>query len=371
MPRGGSHCAEVRGVSMRVIQVLDALDFGDGVSNDVIHLQELLTEIGIENRIYSKWWNEKVAGYTADIEQYRPRQADWVLYHFSGKSYILDQVIGYGCRRIVRYHNVTPPEFFLPDNPSAYAACKEGLQQIRENIQEFDGFWADSAFNARDLICYGAAPQTVDVLPVIFDFQRLKEMHSNEALLQQLKRQGPYILFVGRVAPNKKQEDILEAFENYYRYYNRRARLYLVGNMEQSSSYTQSLFRRLEHMAAKEQVIFTGKVSEEDLYTYYRGASAFLCMSEHEGFCIPIMEAQFFGVPVIAYDSCAVPDTMGKSGLLLYQKDPAVAAYLLDAVMTDGELRNSVLECQRKNIESYRRSAMKERLVDLLKKIGG
>ena len=356
---------------MRVIQVLDALDFGDGVSNDVIHLQELLAEIGIESRVYSKWWNERVADYTSDIEQYQPRRDDLVLYHFSGKSYILDQVIGYKCLRIVRYHNVTPPEFFLPDNLSAYAACKEGIQQIQKNIREFDGFLADSPFNAKDLICYGADSQTVDVLPIIFDFQRLKEVCINEALLQKLKRQGPYILFVGRVAPNKKQEDILEAFENYYRYYDQRARLYLVGNMEQSSSYTQDLFRRLNHMAAKEQVIFTGKVSEEDLYTYYRGASAFLCMSEHEGFCIPILEAQFFGVPIIAYDSCAVPDTMGKSGILLYQKDSAVTAYLIDAVMTDRELKNSVLECQRKNIELYQKAAMKERLVYLLKKIGG
>lgn len=356
---------------MRIIQVLDALDFGDGVSNDVIYLQELLREIGIENQIYSKWWNERVAEYTGDIEQYRPRQDDCILYHFSGNSHILNQVIDYSCPRIVRYHNVTPPEFFLADNPAAYAACKEGLRQIRESIQKFDGFWADSAFNARDLICYGAAPQAVDVLPVIFDFQRLEEIHSNEALLQQLKCQGPYILFVGRMAPNKKQEDILEAFENYYRYYDQRVKLYLVGNLEQSSSYTQRLLQRVEHMAAKEQVVFTGKVSEEDLYTYYRGASAFICMSEHEGFCIPILEAQFFGVPVIAYNSCAVPDTVGKSGILLYNKDPALASYLLHAVMTDNELRSSVLEYQRKNVELYQKAAVKERLMRLLKKIGG
>lgn len=356
---------------MRIIQMLDALDFGDGVSNDVVHLKELLTEMGIENRIYSKWWDKRVAGYTTDIEQYRPQQGDWILYHFSGKSHILKQVVEYSCPRIVRYHNVTPPVFFRGDDPIKYAACKEGIQQIRENIQKCKYFWADSAFNARDLVGYGADPKTVDVLPIVFDFQRLKDMRSNEQLLRQLKREEPYILFVGRIAPNKRQDEILEIFENYYRYYNRNARLFLVGNMEQNSSYTQGLLRYLEHMTAKERVVFTGKVSEEDLYAYYRGASAFLCMSEHEGFCIPILEAQYFDIPVIAYDSCAIPETMGKSGVLLYNKEPTVVSYLLDAVMTDEELRNSVLERQRENIELYRKAAMKKRIEELLKKIGG
>lgn len=353
---------------MRVIQVLDALDFGDGVGNDVLRLQELLTELGIKNQIYSKWWDERVKKYTTDIVHYHPQAEDLVLFHFSGKSYILDQVKRYPCPCVVRYHNITPPEFFLFDNPQAYIACTEGIQQIQDNIHFFDGFWADSAFNGKDLIRYGARRDAVNILPIVVDYQQMKEFSYNRKLLEQLQQDGPYVISVGRVAPNKKQEDILDVFENYFRYHDRQIKLYLIGNTDQSNTYMQKLLHKLEYMSGKERVVFTGKISEKDLYTYYRGASAFICMSEHEGFCIPLLEAQYFDVPVIGYDSCAVPDTMGKSGVLIHKKNPALTACILDSVLHDMKLRSLILKNQRENILKYQKETIKKKLKELLKR---
>ncbi len=355
---------------MRVIQLIDALDFGDGVSNEVISIQSLLNDIGIKNQIYSKWWDKKVANYTRGIEKCSPRGEDLVLYHFSGRSAILEVVAGFPCKRIIRYHNVTPPEFFRGTNPQIFQACKEGLRQIQENFQRFDGFWAVSPFNARDIISYGADPSEVDVFPNILDFSQMENQTYDKALLKRLKSEDPYILFVGRVAPNKCFEDILAAFENYYRYHDKNVKLYLVGNIEQSSDYAKKILRKLEHMSARSQVIFAGKVSDEELYAYYRGASAFLCMSEHEGFCRPLLEAQYFNIPIVAYSASAVPDTMGGSGVLLYKKDPALVACLLDSVLHDEELRDSIVEKQRENLEQYRRAAVRARLEALLQKWG-
>lgn len=351
---------------MKIVQLLDALDFGDGVSNDVINLQKAFTKLGVENKTYSKWWNERVARYTSNIEQYRPGKEDLIIYHFSGKSYILEKVVRFPCRKLVRYHNVTPPEFFLPDNLEAYQNCREGLEQICKNIKRFSGFWADSRFNASNLVSYGADKQKVDVLPIAFDFDQIDAQPHNQSLLKRL--QAPNILSVGRIAPNKRIEDILDVFEAYHCAYDQRVRLYLVGNNSQDASYTNMLMKKLESMTARDHVVFAGKVDSSDLYTYYRAASAYLCLSEHEGFCIPLLEAQHFGVPVIAYASCAVPDTMGEAGILLYKKDPNMAAALLNRVICDAGLRTSIQRKQRENLMQYQDSAIEAKLTELLKK---
>ena len=353
---------------MKIIQVLDALDYGDGASNDVMHLYELLRELGLDTEIYSKWYDDRVAKYTMDIEKCNPSKEDIIIYHFSGKSYILDHVKKYPCRVMVRYHNVTPPEFFLPNNMAAYQNCKEGIEEIKENIGRFDGYIAVSPFNARDLISYGADPQKVDVIPIIIDFDKLDSRTSDRDLRQELSGAAPYMLYVGRIAPNKRVEDVLDIFESYYRFFDKNVRLYVVGNMDHSSEYTKNVLGRLEKMESKDHVVFTGKVSDEDLHSYFSGASVFLCMSEHEGFCIPILEAQYFNVPVVGYDSCAVPDTMGGSGVLLYKKDPHMAAYIISKVLSDDCLREEIIEGQQKNLEKYQRSVVKAHLTEILKK---
>ena len=353
---------------MRVLQLIDALDFGDGVSNVVMQLKGLLDDLGVENHIYSRWWDERVAEYRQDIDKCHPGKNDLVIYNYSGKSTILEQAAGYPCCRLIYYHNVTPPEFFRISNSEMYENCVEGLTQLKENIQRFDGFWAVSSFNAENLISYGADPAETDVLPPYFDFERLENASYDRKLLRQLQSAEPYILFVGRVSPNKKFEDILAAFENYYRYHDKNIKLYLVGNDEQNSDYTAELYAYVSCMAAKDKVVFTGKVTEKELFAYYRGAAAFICMSEHEGFCMPLLEAQFFNIPTIAYAAAAVPDTMGGSGVLLYKKDPAVVACLLDSVLHDEELRNAIIDKQQKNLEQYSRAAIKERLRALLQK---
>ncbi len=355
---------------MRVIQMIDTLNFGDGVGNVVMQLKGILDDLRIENQIYSKWWDERVADYREDIDKYRPMKSDLIIYNFAGKSMILEQVAGYPCRRLIYYHNVTPPEFFRACDPEAYKNCKEGLEQLKENLQRFDGFWAASPFNAMDLISYGADITETDVLPPYFDFEELENAPYDRKLLHQLQNGEPYILFVGRVAPNKRFEDILRVFENYYRYHSQNIKLYLVGDSAQKNDYTDALYAQVDQMTAKNQVVFTGKVTAKELYSYYRGASVFLCMSEHEGFCMPLLEAQHFGIPTIGYASCAVPDTMGGSGVLLYKRDYALIACLLDSVLHDERLRNSIIEKQGRNLKKYSRVAVRERLNTLLQKWG-
>ena len=351
---------------MRVIQVLDALDFGDGVSNDVIHLHKMLDELQVENYIYSKWWNEKVQQYTNDIETCKPSENDLVLYHFSGKSFIDNIVTSFPCKIIIRYHNVTPPSFFEKSNLEGYRNCMEGLEQLVALIKKIPYAWCDSQFNCNDLISYGAEPTNMRVLPIFMDLERLASGSLDEQLDYTLKKGGKYILFVGRVAPNKCFEDILEVFECFHRFHDNTIKLFLVGNDTCDQKYSRAIKNKLAQLSCKQQVVFTGKVSDVQLYTYYRNASAFVCMSEHEGFCIPLLEAMYFHIPVIGYNSCAIPDTMGKSGVLVYKKDPAKIASLLNEILTDINLRSSIITAQSKNVEYYLHDSMKEQLKQLL-----
>lgn len=352
---------------MRVIQLVESFDYGDGIGNDIIHIHEMLDALGIKNRIYSNWVNERVAHYTKRIEKYKPRKDDLIIFHFSGKSHIMDQMRFYSCKKVLRYHNITPPEFFRKSNPELYQNCMEGLKQLQDYIPLFDAFLPESSFNREDLITYGALPNRITAIPILVDFDQLERKTVDVSLQNELKEQS-YILFVGRVVPNKCFEDILDAFECYYKYHDNTKKLYLVGNTECDAVYMKKITEKLKTLDSRGNIVFTGKVSESQLYTYYRNASLFLCMSEHEGFCIPLLEAMHFQVPVVGYDSCAVPSTMGNSGALLHKKDPCWAACLLEELLVDDDLRNEILIAQEKNLDAYRRNTIQKQLHEYIKK---
>ena len=250
---------------MNVYQVMDALDYGDGVSNSVINTHLLLNKMRIKNQIYSKWWNDKVRQYTIGISKIKVQPEDIVIFHFSGKSQIIDLVKSLQCRRILCYHNITPPEFFKGINPVSYNNCLEGLQQLKESWQDFHYFCADSPYNKKDLISYGIPLSQIDVLPIMMNLERLDNIKYNFELYKSYPDDYT-ILFVGRVAPNKRFEDILDIFENLYRYHRQDVRLTLVGNFNDHRDYTCMLMDKLAGLKCKERVKFTGKVSFEDLY---------------------------------------------------------------------------------------------------------
>lgn len=352
---------------MRIYQVMDALDYGDGVSNSVINTHLLLNKMGIENQIYSKWWNDRVRQYTMEISKLRVKPDDIVIYHFSGKSHIIDEVSMLPCQRVLCYHNVTPPEFFKDNNPQAYENCLAGLRQLAEKWINFHYFCAVSEFNMKDLMSYGISEKKIDVLPIVMNLERLDNVPYNQALYQS-RKSNLNIIFVGRVAPNKRIEDILDIFENLYCYYRQDVKLTLVGNTDDHSHYAQMLMSKLAGLRCKEQVTFTGKVTSDDLYAYYKSSDVFLCMSEHEGFCIPLIEAMYFKIPVVAYNSCAIPYTMGGAGVLVHRKDIPVIAGLLDSLLNDHDLRNRIISRQSKNIQKYTTSALQCQLQCLIDK---
>lgn len=209
---------------------------------------------------------------------------------------------------------------------------------------------AVSSFNKENLEELGYKVP-IDVLPIVIPFDDYKKKPSPDIMKKY--RDGRHnIIFTGRVVPNKCHQDIIAAFACYKKYYDRQARLFLAGSYKESDLYYKKLKRYVELLEV-EDVIFTGHIKFEDILAYYQIADVFLCMSEHEGFCVPLVEAMFFGVPIIAYNSTAVPITLGDGGILVDRKNPVETAALINRVISDKNLRTVIKDNQQRRLEDF------------------
>jgi len=348
---------------MRVFQVLNALVYGDGVGNDVIGKHHLLEKMGYKSEIYCKWIDEKCSQYFNDISNLKVQPSDIILHHYTGFSYVANEVLESKCTKVLVYHNITPPEFFDKSSRD-YEECKKGLVQIKEIAKNYDFLVCDSDFNLESLKRLGVQ-RDADILPILIDFGSIESYKTSQAA--DISGMVNF-LFVGRIAPNKKQENVIAVFDYYFNYIDANSRLIFVGNYQQESKYYQSLFRLYNRLSCRNNVVFAGRMDNDGLYNHYANADIFLCMSEHEGFCIPLIESMYFGVPTLAYDSCAVGSTMGDAGVLLKGKNPEAIAKLCHTILTRREIRDCIIKKQDKRAESFSEKSITEQLRLLLNK---
>lgn len=343
-----------------IIQILPTISYGDAIGNDCLAIRDCLTEAGYGGDIYAeqidpKLQNNGISGIKS-IHEYQD-DADILICHV---SVAWDYMLTLGERpghKIFIYHNITPPHFFKEyEDPAAAERCGEGLKQLKSLRLVPSLCLADSTYNKAELEKAGYLCP-VHVLPIICQFRE-------QAAVRKDKIDSVNILFVGRLAPNKKQHDILEAFYIYHKNINPRSRLILLGGGE--DDYAEAL-KAYPRSIGLDGVTFTGHVSDSEKDAYYRNADVFLCLSEHEGFCVPLLEAMHYGIPIIAYKSSAVTETLGGAGLLLESKEPEIVAEAIDMVMTDEKLRNSLIANGRERLKDFAPGKAKDILLKELK----
>ena len=328
---------------MRVVQLMPTLALGDAVSNDARALQRLLRRWDRQTEIYAENISPWLPAGTAKRAEELPEleREDVLIYHMSigsAISYRLDELC---CRKVMIYHNITPPAFFAPYSEQTELLCRMGLAELQRLRDSFDYCIADSEFNRRGLQEAGYACP-IDVCPVLVPFSDY-DAPADERILKKYGDGRTNILFVGRIAPNKCQEDVIAAFAAYQRRYDADARLILAGSSSGMENYERRL-RDYSRALGARNVTLTGHIPVGELLALYRTASAFLSMSEHEGFCVPLLEAMHFGVPVIAYDAGAVAETLGRGGVLLKNKDSESCAEVLRNAIGSAELRQKGAE---------------------------
>jgi len=338
---------------LKVVQIVPTIQYGDAIGNAALALRDILINMGHDTAIYAD-------GITLREEQRRLvfsivdlpmlNEDDVLLFHISNSTFLHDELPKINCRKIGIYHNVTPAKYFREYSYILFRLCAKGKREVKQLRDVFDYCLTDSDFNRQDLISYGYKCP-IDVCPILIPFEDY-ELAPNKEVVEKYKNGRTNILFLGRIAPSKKHEDVIAAFSSYKKYYDPDARLLLVGTDQHVEGYRKRLEVYIKHLGV-EDVIFTGKVMFDEMLAYYRIANVFLCMSEHEGFCVPLVESMYFDVPIIAYAGAAVPETLGGSGVLLSDKDPLITAGVIKKVVSDAKLKKEILDGQRRRLKDF------------------
>jgi glycosyltransferase involved in cell wall biosynthesis len=336
----------------RVHQLLAALAYGDAISNEALAIQGHLRAAGFESDIFAEGVHPRMAQRARPLWQYREVSSPETvcLFHFSIGSAAARLIYHAPDRLVAIYHNITPAEWFLGFHPHLAGLCYHGRRELATFAPRTELALGDSEYNRRELEAAGYARTAV--LPIVLDLDSYRRPPA--PVTRRLYGDGrTNVLFVGRVIPNKKIDDLIRVFGLYQRLFDRHSRLLLVGDYRGHEKY----YDRLQELARArhvEEVVFTGQVDDDDLRACYASADLFLCLSEHEGFCVPLLEAMAFGLPVVAYDAGAVRETLRGGGVLLRDKEPAVVAGLLHRLITDDRLRARVLETQERAMAAVR-----------------
>jgi glycosyltransferase involved in cell wall biosynthesis len=325
-------------------QVLATLGYGDAIGHEVLGIQRVLRQAGFESEIFCENADPRLEDLIVDDwELPRASHPDNILiHHFSLGSRASRIAYALPDRMVLIYHNITPPEYFIDINPRLMRSCFLGRRELGLYASRCDLALGDSSYNRQELDTLGF-PVT-DVLPVVPDFSHLAGP-PNYMQAGAFDDEWVNVMFVGRLIPSKRIEDVIRIFRAYQRWFNPRSRLLLVGSHGGFEPYVAMLHCFVNRLGATD-VHFLGHVSNEELTAYYEVADVFLCASEHEGFCVPLVEAFHMGVPVVAYAATAVPATMDGAGLLYTNKDPVHVAAILDRVTTDRALRERILDGQ-------------------------
>lgn len=354
---------------MRIVQITPYIAENDGVSNCIFNVAQMLDELQYENIICSRAIEgklDKTIEKFSDLEELDIRKEDIILYHFSNGNELNSQMEKLQYKKILVFHNVTDPNFFRYINVNTFTSCLIGKFEAGMTVGRYLHCIALSDFSKKELVDYGWNPANISVIPIVT--LPKKEHDADVNVIKQYNDSKINILFTGRISPNKKIEDIIKIFAYYKKNVNLNARLFLVGSI-QFHNYYGALEEYVVESGIKEDIIFTGMVSNEELTAYYELADVFLCMSEHEGFCIPLMEAMVKKIPVIAYSAAAVPDTLGGSGILVTDKDEKEISQLINKVVCCPEYREEIIEKQLKRVRSFNLESYKGILKNMIEEV--
>ena len=337
---------------------------GDAITDQALLLRRWLREQGFHSNLFAEGVDAALSDQVYSYLRYRPSQpGEVVILHHSIGSAVVDYLLSLDVRFLLIYHNVTPPQFFNMD-PALAMQLARGTEQLTLLRERTPLGLADSAYNEQELKRVGFS--STAVLPIVLDESQY-QMESNPELLVRYPGKDPYLLFVSRLAPNKRQEELIKLLYHYRRI-EPSAGLILVG-ASWLPAYTEWLKDLAHQLELGESVIFTGHVSQRDMVTYYRVASVYVSMSEHEGFGKPLIESMYLGLPVLAYAAAAVPDTLGGAGVLFHEKNYEALAEMVDILVCDPDLRQRLIARQRERVQAFLELQVRQRWMEFLHRL--
>jgi glycosyltransferase involved in cell wall biosynthesis len=337
---------------MVINQWLPAAHRGDAVGDGARRMRHLLRQMGHESELYALTIDEDLRDDIRWFSHPSSRTGDITILHFVLPSPMTEALARLPHGRVLQYHNITPSSYFAPYDPALFRLATLARADLASLVGRVDMALGVSEYNRRELEALGFS--RTGVLPLAIDLARLTEAPDRPALAETLTDDFVNILFVGRIAPNKRIEDIIRLAEHYKRYVDAYYRFIFVGKIDAVPRYYATLRAlMLEYRLLNARFIFPGPVPDEDLAVYYRHAAVYLSMSEHEGFCVPLLEAMATDVPILAYSAAAVPETLGGAGIQFFEKDMEYVAEVLGQLVFDDRLRADVIAGQRRRLSGF------------------
>ncbi len=325
---------------MRINQMLPAWHDGDATGDNALALMRFFAGQGFESNVFYIDADPPRAPLgipSRRFAEYDTEDAINIL-HYAIPSFLSHQLHDAKGKKVMIYHNVTPAKYFKELDEVLVRMSIAGRDHLAYLKETVDLALADSAFNESELKERGF--QNTDVLPFGVDYSKFDV--PDNPVLKSIFDDGRFnILHVGRISPNKCYEDILKIFAILSRTLTDRARLIMVGKFDHLESYYYRLLNMAERLHLHE-AYFMGKLDHRDLCTLMRNSHLLISMSEHEGFCVPLLEANYFGLPIIAYAAGAIPDTLQNAGILIHKKDHATIAELIFRIMESESLYESL-----------------------------
>jgi len=352
---------------MEIHQFLTSYSYGDAIGNEALEIRNYLRENGYKSEIFALFYHPKYSNQIINYLEYDSHASEdnIVIYHFSIGSKITKKFLRIPDKKVIIYHNITPHEFFLDYHRILAKDCYKGRIELRSLSDKVDLALGDSFYNEKELKEAGF-PKT-GVLPLVMNFPKFN-IEPVPVLKELFKDNKTNILYVGRIIPNKKIEDVIKTFHIYNKVFNKKSRLFIVGENRGFERYYSALINLVKTLDVK-NIHFTGHIPEDELVSYFKLSDIYLHMSEHEGFCAPVPESFFLNIPVIAFDAGAVKETMNGGGLLLKKKKHLSTAALIDKIVNNDIFRNKLLKTQKDAVGKYFKNRTGKILLDYIREL--
>ena len=330
---------------------------GDAITDQILLIRQWLRDAGYHSEIYTEHCRPEMEREVRPVSSYRRQRGEEALiYHHAIGATAADRLLKLEIPTILIYHNITPPSFFSQTDPALSRQLSDGRTQLNALRKQTLLALADSGYNELELKDSGY--ENTGILPIVLDPVKY-DFAADPGVKTRFSDGRKNLLFLGRLAPNKKQEDLMKLLL-YYQRFEPETRLILVGSslLRNYSSWLRDFAFTLDF---GDSVIFTGHVSQVEMIAYYQIADLYVSMSEHEGFGKPLIESMYFNLPVLAYSSTAVPYTLGDAGVLFRHKNYEALAEVVDILIRDDDLRQRVIRGQRRRVRDYLEPKVHER----------
>lgn len=355
---------------MRIDQLVPAFHRGDAIGDTAFHMKGFLRDQGFASEIYCLDRDSGLEDDSCLFEAFpEPGPGDVTLLHYALPSLLTQAFARLPSRKALLYHNITPEHFFTPYSAEMARISRLGRDELRSLSSVTDLGLADSEYNRMELEAAGFSLNAV--FPLFVDFSKYRKPASH--FMSDLFRDDRInILFVGRIVPNKRIDELIKVVFYYKKYISPLVRLIVVGKTSSLPRYYDSLIRLADEFYLKpEEICFTGHIPDEEMYALYQSSDVFLSLSEHEGFGLPFIESMVFDLPILAYSCTAVPFTLGGSGILLHSKPVERVAELIDIVAGDETLKKKIIAGQRARIRDYQDQDLEQYLIKNLSNLTG